>query len=76
MFDKIKSYFNRSLLTQEEASPVIAGVRDYYSSFPSNGLTPVKLARILRDAAEGDVLAYLELAEEMEDVRLGRKDMR
>lgn len=67
MFDKIKSYFNRSLLTQEEASPVIAGVRDYYSSFPSNGLTPVKLARILRDAAEGDVLAYLELAEEMEE---------
>ncbi|MHC1760405.1 MAG: DUF935 family protein [Negativicutes bacterium] len=33
-----------------------AAVRDKYSSYPSNGLTPERLARILKEADQGDVL--------------------
>ena len=34
----------------------VAQVSDKYSEYPSNGLTPVKLAEILREADAGDVL--------------------
>lgn len=40
---------------------------DRYSDYPSKGLTPVKLARILREADEGNVRAQMELFEEMEE---------
>ncbi len=40
---------------------------DRFSSYPSNGLTPVKLARILREADDGSISAQMELFEEMEE---------
>lgn len=40
---------------------------DKYSEYPSNGLTPVRLARIFRDADAGDVRRQMELFEEMEE---------
>lgn len=47
---------------------VAAGdVNDKYSTYPSNGLTPKRLSRILRAADEGDVLEQMELFEEMEE---------
>ena len=45
----------------------VAHVTDKYSSYPSGGLTPVKLAEILKEADAGDVLRQMELFEEMEE---------
>ncbi|NPV89808.1 MAG: DUF935 domain-containing protein [Firmicutes bacterium] len=45
----------------------VAQVQDKYSTYPSNGLTPVRLARIFREADAGDVLRQMELFEEMEE---------
>ncbi len=42
-------------------------VNDKYSSYPSSGLTPVRLAHIFREADEGDVLRQMELFEDMEE---------
>src|SRR5216683_6767302 len=55
-------------LREEQAGPTIAGVRNIYSiSHPAVGLTPEKLAGLLRQAEFGDPFLYLELAEEMEE---------
>ena len=45
----------------------VAHVTDKYSEYPSNGLTPVELAEILKEADAGDVLRQMELFEEMEE---------
>ena len=45
----------------------VAHVSDKYSEYPSNGLTPVRLAEIFREADAGDVLRQMELCEEMEE---------
>lgn len=45
----------------------IAHVSDKYSEYPSNGLTPVRLANIFKEADAGDVLRQMELFEEMEE---------
>ena len=45
----------------------IAQVTDKYSGYASNGLTPMRLARILQEADAGDVLRQMELFEEMEE---------
>lgn len=39
----------------------------HFSDYPSNGLTPRRLARIFREADEGNVRAQMELFEEMEE---------
>jgi len=45
----------------------VTSVRDRWSTYPSRGLTPVKLAQILREADGGDVARQAELFEEMEE---------
>lgn len=45
----------------------VASIRDRFSSYPSVGLTPQRLARIFREADEGDILRQAELFEEMEE---------
>lgn len=40
---------------------------DKFSTYPSNGLTPKRLARIFRSADGGDVYEQMELFEEMEE---------
>lgn len=42
-------------------------ISNRYSTYPSNGLTPIKLARILRDGDAGDLLEQSELFEEIEE---------
>ena len=42
-------------------------VNDKYAEYPSNGLNPRRLARILREADEGNVRMQMELFEEMEE---------
>lgn len=44
-----------------------ATVRDRWSTYPSSGLTPSKLANILKAADNGDVSRQAELFEEMEE---------
>ena len=50
-----------------QAEPGITGVRQAFAGTVASGLTPVKLANILRGADEGDITDYLVLAEEMEE---------
>ena len=45
----------------------VAQVTDKFSEYPSNGLTPVKLAEIFKEADAGDILRQAELFEEMEE---------
>lgn len=69
VLEHLKGYLTKKNLAEEMAT-TLTGIRDYYSSYPSTGLTPIKLARYLKEAAEGDVRAYFELAEEMEEKEL------
>ena len=57
----------RAVLTREIAAPTIGGVRTPLSDYPADGLTPPRLASILREADAGDPLSYLELAELIEE---------
>ena len=45
----------------------VAQITDKYSEYPSDGLTPVRLAEIFKEADAGDVLRQAELFEEMEE---------
>lgn len=54
-------------LRREVARASNIGLRQAVSDSPAAGLTPAKLAAIHRDAAEGDGLAYLQLAEDIEE---------
>ena len=56
-----------SELSDEIATPTVAGVRRIAEERISSGLSPEKLGTILRDAQTGDARAYLTLAEEMEE---------
>lgn len=54
-------------LRHEQAAPGLASVRQVLGGHPSEGLTPQRLARLLKASEAGDAMAYLELAEEMEE---------
>jgi|GEM_PF-770695 len=57
----------KPVLTTEIAGPSITGVRSPITGYPGNGLNPVRLAGILRDADGGDPVRALELAETVEE---------
>ncbi|MEH3091987.1 MAG: DUF935 domain-containing protein [Agrobacterium cavarae] len=54
-------------LKVEQAAPTMTGVRRPNIEHQATGLTPGKLARMLRSSLQGDPQAYLELAEDMEE---------
>ncbi len=58
---------NPTALRTEIAAPTIGGVRSPISGYPADGLTPARLASILREADVGDPIRYLELAETIEE---------
>ncbi len=58
---------SKAALTREVAGPTLAGVRQPIAGYPADGLTPVQLARLLRDADQGEPLSYFELAEQIEE---------
>lgn len=60
----LRGLFQRRPETREVAA---AQVTDKYSEYPSDGLTPVRLAEIFKEADAGDVLRQAELFEEMEE---------
>lgn len=67
--------FGRQIKTNKPILEEIAvsGVRDRYSNYPSQGLTPQRLATIFKEADQGDIGRQAELFEEMEekDLHLG-----
>jgi phage gp29-like protein len=54
-------------LTREIAAATVGGVRSPLTGYPGDGLTPERLASILRAADAGDPRDYLELAETVEE---------
>ncbi|MGD1880843.1 MAG: DUF935 domain-containing protein [Paracoccaceae bacterium] len=57
----------RSTLKEEIAAPTTSGVRSPITSYPGDGLDPVRLGSILREADRGDPMQYMELAETIEE---------
>lgn len=57
----------RAELTKEIAAPRMGGVRSPLTGYPADGLDPMRLAAILREADAGDPVRYLELAEIIEE---------
>lgn len=57
----------RETLAERVAGPTVTGIRSPQTGHPALGLTPAKLAGILRAAENGNATAYLELAEDMEE---------
>ncbi len=54
-------------LKGELAAPTEGGVRSIQSGNPASGLVPQRLAGLLKAAETGDTVAYLELAEQLEE---------
>lgn len=67
LYDHRGNPIDLSALRREQAAPTLTGIRSIWSESVASGLTPARLARILRDAVEGDATDYLILAEEMEE---------
>jgi phage gp29-like protein len=68
LYDAYGREVDTGMLSEEQAAPTMAGVRNIYSVMhPSVGLTPHRLSQILQAAEVGDPYLYLELAEEMEE---------
>ena len=52
---------------QTENESRVAMLRQHYSDHPSSGLTPTKLAAIMKQAEDNDLVAQSELAEDFEE---------
>lgn len=58
---------NRAMLKEQIVTSGLTGIRQAWAPSVASGLTPAKLAKVLRNANEGDLESYLILAEEMEE---------
>lgn len=67
LVDRFGRPVRAEVLKEEISGPSLTGVRQILSGHPEIGMTPPRLAGILRQAENGDTLAYLELAEAMEE---------
>ena len=63
----VRKTVQRHMPQPDRREVAVAQVTDNYSSYPSNGLTPQRLAEIFREADGGDVMRQAELFEEMEE---------
>lgn len=57
---------NRAILTQEISAPTMAGARSPMATYPGDGLDPVILGAILREADAGNPMRYMALARTIE----------
>lgn len=57
----------KKTLTREVSAATFGGVRTPLTSYPGDGLNPVRLAQILRDADAGNPVRFMELAETIEE---------
>lgn len=67
LYDAYGRPVERRDLVRQIAVAEIAGIRRLYDETVATGMTPTRLARVLRDAAEGYNEDYLTLAEEIEE---------
>ncbi|MGQ3072565.1 MAG: DUF935 domain-containing protein [Ferrovibrionaceae bacterium] len=67
ILDQFGNPIDLGRLKEPAAEPTPAGVRQVVSGHPSRGLVPARVARLLDAAEQGDSLAYLELAEDIEE---------
>ncbi|CUH67991.1 Mu-like prophage protein gp29 [Thalassovita gelatinovora] len=67
LLDQYGRPVERHSLTEEIAAPTFGGVRSPITGYPADGLTPLRLGQILREADAGDPVRYLELAEAIEE---------
>jgi phage gp29-like protein len=67
LLDRFGNPIQRSALKAEVAAPTLGGVRSPIAGYPADGLNPIRLASILREADQGDPVRYLELAETIEE---------
>jgi phage gp29-like protein len=57
----------RAQMAREQVLPGMTSIRQVWQDTAASGLTPVRLANILRDCDTGSVRDFLTLAEEMEE---------
>lgn len=67
LLDQWGNPVQRALLTEDVGGPTLSGIRSPIAGYPADGLTPVRLAAILKEADRGDPVRYLELAETIEE---------
>jgi len=67
IYDHLGRPVETKRLTGEVAAPSLSGVRSLWDTTVASGLTPARLASLLRSAANGEARDYLTLAEEMEE---------
>lgn len=68
LLDAYGQPIKKELLDKPLAAPSLSGIRSIWNySYVTGGLTPERLAMLLKAAAEGEADAYLSLAEEMEE---------
>jgi phage gp29-like protein len=58
---------DRGTLREQQAPPTIAGVRNPYGLFITDGMTPYRMARLHRQAAMGLSMEYMQMAEDIEE---------
>lgn len=67
LYDPYNRPIKREVLTVEIARPALASIRSPLSGYPGDGLNPVRLARILKEADQGHPMRFFELAETIEE---------
>lgn len=67
LLDQYGRPVERKVLTEEIAAPTFGGVRSPIAGYPADGLDPLRLGAILREADNGDPVRFLELAETIEE---------
>lgn len=67
LLDQFGHPIDTTRLKQQLAGPTTTGVRSVITGHPAKGLSPERLASILRSAEHGNPITYLELAEQMEE---------
>lgn len=65
--DRFGRPIEKSALRTEQGAPTVRGVRRHDAFHPAAGLTPERLASLLRSSIDGDPETYLALAEDMEE---------
>jgi len=67
LVDQYGKPLRKEVLRQDLAGPTLAGVRSPIGGYPADGLNPVRLANLLREADQGNAQRYFELAELIEE---------
>lgn len=68
ILDQFGAPVRTQALTKEAMGPTVTGMRGTFDEFVVRGLTPARMAAILRDAAQGEMYDFLTVAEEMEEL--------